>query len=159
MLSALVRFSIAWRGVVLAGALALVIYGLYALAHTGLDIFPEFAPKLVVVQTEAPGLTTEQVEVLVTQPLEAALGGLVGLDHLRSESIAGLSIVTLVFDEHSDNWRNRSQVNERLATAVAALPATAREPVMVPLASSSASNSCAPRSTTGVVGACAAGSR
>lgn len=138
MLSALVRFSIARRAVVLAGAVALVVYGVFALSRTGLDIFPEFAPKLVVVQTEAPGLTTEQVEVLVTQPLEAALGGLVGLDHVRSESIAGLSIVTLVFDERSDNWRNRSQVNERLATAVAALPATAKEPVMVPLASSSA---------------------
>ncbi|MGE3773195.1 MAG: efflux RND transporter permease subunit, partial [Gammaproteobacteria bacterium] len=138
MLSALVRFSIARRGVVLAGAFALVVYGLFALDHAGLDIFPEFAPKLVVVQTEAPGLSTEQVEVLVTQPLEAALGGLVGLDHLRSESIAGLSVVTLVFDEHSDDWRNRSQVNERLATAVADLPAGIGEPVMVPLASSSA---------------------
>ena len=138
MLSALVRFSIARRGVVLAGAIALVAYGLYALGRTGLDIFPEFAPKLVVVQTEAPGLSTEQVEVLVTQPLEAALGGLVGLDHVRSESIAGLSIVTLVFDENSDTYRNRNQVNERLATAVAYLPAGAVKPVMAPLASSSA---------------------
>ncbi|MCC7121254.1 MAG: efflux RND transporter permease subunit, partial [Gammaproteobacteria bacterium] len=68
MLSALVRFSIARRAVVLAGAVALVVYGVFALSRTGLDIFPEFAPKLVVVQTEAPGLTTEQVEVLVTQP-------------------------------------------------------------------------------------------
>lgn len=138
MLSLLVRFAIERRGVVLAGAFALIVYGLFALSRTGLDIFPEFAPKLVVVQTEAPGLSTEQVEVLVTQPLEASLGGLVGLDHLRSESIAGLSILTLVFDEDSDTWRNRSQVNERLATAVANLPATAGKPVIAPLASSSA---------------------
>lgn len=138
MLSALVRFSIARRQIVLAMAFALVVYGLFTLTHTGLDIFPEFAPKLVVVQTEAPGLSTEQVEVLVTRPLEAALGGLVGLDHPRSESIAGLSIVTLAFDERSDLHRNRAQVNERLATAAAVLPAAADKPVMAPLASSSA---------------------
>ena len=123
MLSALVRFSIARRGIVVAGAIALVLYGVFKLRSTGLDIFPEFAPKLVVVQTEAPGLSTEQVEVLVTQPLEAALGGMIGLDHLRSESIAGLSIITLVFDETSDTFRNRNQVNERLASAAPRLPA------------------------------------
>lgn len=138
MLSALVRFAIARRGVVLAAAFALVLFGVYKLRSTGLDIFPEFAPKLVVVQTEAPGLSTEQVEILVTQPLEAALGGLIGLDHLRSESIAGLSILTLVFEEHSDIYRNRSQVNERLAAAATRLPAAAARPVIAPLASSSA---------------------
>lgn len=138
MLSALVRFAIARRGIVVAGAIALVLYGVFKLRSTGLDIFPEFAPKLVVVQTEAPGLSTEQVEALVTQPLEAALGGMIGLDHLRSESIAGLSILTLVFDEGSDTFRNRNQVNERLVSAAPRLPAGAGPPVMAPLASSSA---------------------
>ncbi|MGD9602866.1 MAG: efflux RND transporter permease subunit [Gammaproteobacteria bacterium] len=138
MLSALVRLAIARRGVVLAGALAIVVYGVFELRRAGLDIFPEFAPKLVVVQTEAPGLSTEQVEVLVTQPLENVLGGMIGLDHLRSESIAGLSILTLVFHEHTDVFRNRAQVAERLATVVSALPATAGPPVIAPLASSSA---------------------
>jgi CzcA family heavy metal efflux pump len=138
MLSALVRFAIARRGVVVAGAIALVLYGIFKLGSTGLDIFPEFAPKLVVVQAEAPGLSTEQVEVLVTQPLEAALGGIIGLDHLRSESIAGLTILTLVFDENSDTFRNRSQVNERLASVAQLLPVGAGPPVMAPLASSSA---------------------
>lgn len=138
MLSALVRFAIARRGVVVAGALALVLYGIFRLGSAGLDIFPEFAPQLVVVQTEAPGLSTEQVEVLVTRPLESALGGLIGLDHVRSESIAGLSIVTLVFGESSDTYRNRAQVNERLAGAAPLLPAGAGPPVIAPLASSSA---------------------
>ena len=138
MLSALVRFSIARRGVVLVAACALVAYGVFKLSRTGLDIFPEFAPKLVVVQTEAPGLVAEQVEVLVTQPLEGALGGLIHLDHLRSESIEGLSIVTLVFADDSDVYRDRNQVSERLATAAALLPASVRAPVIAPLASSSA---------------------
>ncbi len=122
----------------LTAALALVAYGVFKLKHTGFDIFPEFAPQLVVVQTEAPGLTTEQVEVLVTQPLEGALGGLLRLDHLRSESIAGLAVLTLVFDEHSDTLRNRNQVSERLASAAGLLPASVRAPVIAPLASSSA---------------------
>lgn len=138
MLTALVRFAIARRGVVLTVALAIVAYGIFLLSSTGLDIFPEFAPKLVVVQTEAPGFTTEQVEVLVSQPLEAALAGLLDLDHIRSESIQGLSVITLVFAEHTDVFRNRNQVNERLAVARASLPANASAPVIAPLASSSA---------------------
>ncbi len=138
MLSALVRFAIERRAVVLVAALALVVYGVFKLSSTGLDIFPEFAPKLAIVQTEAPGLTAEQVEVLVTQPLEGALGGLIALDHQRSESIQGLSIVTLVFNDGSDIYRNRQQVTERLANVRALLPAGVREPVIAPLASSSA---------------------
>ncbi len=138
MLSALVRFAIERRAVVLVAALALVVYGVFKLSNTGLDIFPEFAPKLVIVQTEAPGLSAEQVEVLVTQPLEGALGGLINLDHQRSESIQGLSILTLVFNDSSDIYRNRNQVSERLASVAALLPAGVREPVIAPLASSSA---------------------
>ncbi len=138
MLSALVRFAIARRAVVLVAAAALVVYGVFKLSSTGLDIFPEFAPKLVIVQTEAPGLTAEQVEVLVTQPLEAALGGLINLDHQRSESILGLSVLTLVFSDNSDTYRNRNQVTERLTSALAVLPAGVGVPVIAPLASSSA---------------------
>ncbi|MEQ8659526.1 MAG: efflux RND transporter permease subunit, partial [Gammaproteobacteria bacterium] len=138
MLSWLVRFSIERRVVVLTLALVLVGYGLVRLGDAGLDIFPEFAPQFVVIQTEAPGFSAEQVEVRVTQPLEVALGGLVDLAYIGSESIQGLSIVTLVFDEHSATYRNRAQVAERLAGARAALPAAAREPVIAPLASSSA---------------------
>lgn len=138
MLSALVRFAIERRAAVLLTALAVVIYGSYRLLGAGLDIFPEFAPNLVIVQTEAPGYTAEQVEVLVTGPLERALGGLIDLRQLTSESIQGLSILTVVFDEHGDIYRNRAQVAERLATASAALPQAVHEPVIAPLASSSA---------------------
>lgn len=138
MLRAIVDTAIRHRGMVLALAMVLVAYGAYRLAGAGLDIFPEFAPRLVVVQTEAPGLTAEEVETRVTLPIERALGGLIGLDHVRSESIQGLSIVTVVFAESSDTYRNRNQVAERLATARGRLPPGVGEPIIAPLASSSA---------------------
>lgn len=138
MLAALVRFSVRFRGVVLSLAVLLLAYGVYDLSRAGLDIFPEFSPKLVIVQTEAPGLSAEQVETLVTQPIENAISGLIGLDYVRSESIQGLSVVTAVFNEDTDRYRNRQQVTERLAAVNAQLPAGAGPPSVVPLASSSA---------------------
>ncbi|MCS3902552.1 CzcA family heavy metal efflux pump [Methylohalomonas lacus] len=138
MLAALVRFSIRFRGVILMLAVVAMAYGGYRLMNAGLDIFPEFAPKLVTIQTEAPGLTAEQVEVLVTQPIEQALAGIVDLEYVRSESIQGLSVITMVFAEHTDVYRNRQLVTERLAGVGKQLPPGVEVPVPVPLASSSA---------------------
>jgi Cu/Ag efflux pump CusA len=70
MLNRIVRFSLRFRGVVIALACVLVGYGLYVAAHAKLDVLPNFVPPQVVVQTEAPGLSPEQVEVLVTRPVE-----------------------------------------------------------------------------------------
>lgn len=136
MLAALIETAIRLRGAVVAASFLLCLYAGLKLSHTGLDIFPEFAPKQVVIQTEAPGLTAEQVERRLTQPIESALGGLIGLSSLRSESIAGLSVVTAVFDERIDLYRVRQQIAERLASLD--LPTGASPPVQVPLASSSA---------------------
>lgn len=138
MLAAIVRFAIRFRGVVVSLTLLLLGYGIYDFSRAGLDIFPEFAPKLVIVQTESPGLAAEQVELLVTQPVESALGGLIGLDYLRSESIQGLSIVTAIFTSNTNVYLNRQQVSERLATLAGSLPEGVRPPTVVPLASSSA---------------------
>jgi CzcA family heavy metal efflux pump len=138
MLAAIVRFSVRFRGVVLALAMLSLAYGVYQLTHAGLDIFPEFSPKQVIIQTEAPGLTAEQVEVLVTQNIENVLGGLIGLETLSSESIQGLSVVTLIFDDDSDIFRNRQLTAERLSIAAERLPPGAGPPVIVPLSSSSA---------------------
>ncbi len=138
MLAALVRFAINFRGVVIAFATLLMIYSVYRLSRAGLDIFPEFSPNLIVVQTEAPGYSTEQVEILVTRPIETALSGLIGIDHVRSESIQGLSIVNIYFDEETDIYRNRQLVSERLAGLTNLLPEGVGPAVPVPMASSSA---------------------
>ncbi|OAI27572.1 MULTISPECIES: efflux RND transporter permease subunit [Methylomonas] len=138
MLALLVRFSIRYSGIVIALALLLFGYGGYRFANAGLDIFPEFAPKQVIIQTEAPGLAAEQVEVLVSQQIEQAVSGLIGLKNLRSQSIQGLSIVTATFEESSDVYRNRQLVGERLTGIAQRLPAGVGTPIPLPLSSSSA---------------------
>ncbi|MGR9100265.1 MAG: efflux RND transporter permease subunit, partial [Gammaproteobacteria bacterium] len=138
MLKGLIRFSIRFYGVVVSLAVLLLLYGAFRLSSTGLDIFPEFSPKQVVIQTESPGLSAEQVEVLVSQPIETAISGLIGLKSVRSESIQGLSIVTAIFDERNDVYLNRQMVSERLASLAEKLPAGIGTPVPVPLSSSSA---------------------
>lgn len=138
MLTLIVRFSICYSGIIVLFAVLLLAYGSYRFAGAGLDIFPEFAPKQVIIQTEAPGLAAEQVEVLVSQQVETAVSGLIGIKILRSQSIQGLSIVTVTFDEDSDIYRNRQMISERLATIGQRLPAGIALPVMLPLSSSSA---------------------
>jgi Cu/Ag efflux pump CusA len=138
MLAVLVRFSINYRGVVIAIASLLMFYSVYQLSRAGLDIFPEFSPNLIVVQTEASGYSTQQVEILVTRPIETTLSGLIGVDHVRSESIQGLSIVNIYFEENTDIYRNRQLVSERLAGLINLLPDGVGPAVPVPMASSSA---------------------
>ncbi len=138
MLSQIVFFSIHSRGIVIAFYALMLIYGAHLLSQTGLSIFPEFAPKQVIVQTESPGFSSEQVEILVTQKIENALGGLGELTNMYSESIQGLSVVTAIFNESSDPYRIRQQVSERLATIANRLPEGVNSPLVVPLSSSSA---------------------
>jgi len=137
MLSKIVAFSVRFRGVVVALALLLMGYGLYKLSNSSLDIFPEFAPKQVIIQTEAQGLTAEQVEILVTQPLENALGGLVGTESVRSQSIPSLSVLILTFYDSTDIYLDRQLVSERLLGLNNTLPEGIGPPLMVPLESSS----------------------
>jgi CzcA family heavy metal efflux pump len=137
MLPTLVRFSIRFYGIVIALAVLILLYGGYRFATAGLDIFPEFSPKQVIIQTESPGLSSEQVEVLVTQQIETAVSGLIGMKSVRSESIQGLSIIIATFVEDSDVYRNRQLISERLTTLAGQLP-LGITPVAIPLSSSSA---------------------
>src|SRR6202035_3993631 len=116
MLNAIVRFSLRFRGVVIALACALLGYGIFSLLRSSYDACPDFAPPEVSIQTEAPGLSPEQVEVLVTQPLENAINGVSGIESLRSRSIQGLSVIVVVFRSGTDVYRDRQAVTERLST-------------------------------------------
>ena len=136
MLTAIVRFSIRFRGVVIALAFALLAYGVFAVFNASYDAFPEFAPPQTSVQTEAPGLSPEQVEVLVTQPIENAINGLPGIATMRSRSIQGLSVVTVTFDPSTEVYRDRQVVSERLSTLANQLPSGVQPPIMAPLMSS-----------------------
>ena len=136
MLSAIVRFSIRFRGIAISLACALLGYGIFSLSHVPYDVFPEFAPPEVSIQTEAPGLSPEQVEVLVTQPIENAINGVAGIETLRSRSIQGLSVITVVFSSGSDIYRDRQAVTERLSTVASELPTGVQPPLMTPLTSS-----------------------
>lgn len=135
MMSALIRFSIRQSGVMIALALLVVFYGLYKTTHSHLDVFPEFAPTQLVIQTESPGLSAELVESLVTQPLENSIAGTVGISSLRSQSIPGLSVITVIFDDSSDIYRNRQVIAERLTTLSNVLP-VGIVPNITPLTSS-----------------------
>ncbi|MHB8447280.1 MAG: efflux RND transporter permease subunit, partial [Rudaea sp.] len=136
MLNAIVGFAVRLRGVMIALAVLAAGYGVFALARARLDVFPEFAPPQAIVQTEAPGLAPDQVETLVTQPLENALAGAGELAGMRSKSLQGLSAITLTFHAGSDLTRVRQTVSERLQRAAARLPAAVRAPVLLPLSSS-----------------------
>src|ERR1043165_5479273 len=136
MLRALVHFSLKFRGVVIALACVLIGYGVYVSANAKLDVFPNFVQPQVVVQTECPGLAPEQVELLVTVPIESAVNGLGEMESLRSESIEGLSILTAVFKEGTDIFRARQMLAEILAETAGELPAGVKAPRMTPLTSS-----------------------
>jgi CzcA family heavy metal efflux pump len=136
LIAFIVRQSIRYPGVVVALALTVVVYGLYVLTRANLDVFPEFSPSQVVIQTEAPGLSAELVERQVTQPIENALSGTAGVEVVRSQSIPGLSVVTVVFRDGSDVFRNRQVVGERLTMLANRLPHDVAQPTMTPLTSS-----------------------
>src|SRR5437867_3188109 len=134
MVGRLVGAALRNREVVFLLAAALLVGGLYAARHSPLDVFPEFAPPIVEVQVEAPGLAAEDVEALVTRPLGRALGGAPELATLRSSSIAGLAVLTAIYPYGTDPYRARQVVIERLALTAEQLPPGAR-PAVSPLSS------------------------
>ncbi len=134
----LVTTSLHLRVAVVALAAVLMIYGIRTVGDTPLDVFPEFAPPLVEIQTEGPGLSTDEVESLISVPIENALNGILALRTLRSKSVLGLSSVVLYFKPGTDLMQARQMVQERLSAVAAQLPAVARPPVILsPLSSTS----------------------
>ncbi len=136
MLTSIVRFSLKFKGIVIALACVLLAYGGYNLTRAKYDVFPQFAPARVKIQTEAPGLSPRQVELLVTQPIEEAVNGTAGVRTLMSNSIQGISIVKITFKSGTDIYLDRQLVAERLSEIAGRLPAGVRPPVITPLTSS-----------------------
>ncbi|WP_129774571.1 efflux RND transporter permease subunit [Peristeroidobacter soli] len=136
MLRRIVALCVRCRVLVVATALLLAAYGLFIAQRAKLDVFPEFAPPQIVVQTEAPGLSAEAVETLVTRPIEYSLNGTPALENIYSQSIQGLSVVTLVFEDDADIYRVRQLTAERLAQLGSTLPTGVHTPAMGALASS-----------------------
>jgi len=132
----IIETSLNMRVLVVALAIALLIGGWRTVRETPLDVFPEFAPPLVEVQTEAPGLSTEEVENFITVPLENALNGTSWLKTMRSKTVLGLSSVVLIFEDGTDRIKAHQLVQERVATVAGQLPAVANPPVILPPLSS-----------------------
>src|SRR6266436_6311849 len=136
MLAASVRASIAHPKIVTALSLLVALLGANALLNARLDVFPDFAPPHVLVQTEVPGLDAAQVEALVTRPLEGLLAGAENVAAIRSTSGQGLSAIHVVFGSGGDPYRQRQVITEHLAQSAGLLPAGAGSPLLSPLSSS-----------------------
>ncbi|MGZ3403973.1 MAG: efflux RND transporter permease subunit, partial [Phenylobacterium sp.] len=135
MLSRIVGWTLDRPRLMAAAALLLLIYGGIVLERAKLDVFPDFVPAQVEVQTNAPGLTAEQVEQLVTRPVEQTINGSAGVASIRSESTAGLSVITVNFAEGSDPFHDRQVVSEALGE-LDPLPQGVTPPHVSPLTSS-----------------------
>ncbi|MEJ2683413.1 MAG: efflux RND transporter permease subunit [Candidatus Sulfobium sp.] len=135
ILGTIVRFALRRRGVIIALALLFLGYSIYSLTGARYDVFPEFAPPEVTINSEAPGFSPEQTEELITRPVETAVSGLGGVASVLSRSMQGLSVVTVRFKSGTDVYLARQKIAERLSTLTGALPKGVT-PEMKPLTSS-----------------------
>lgn len=135
MFNRLIAWSLHNRLIVLAITIVLFISGGVALQRMSVDVFPEFAPPQVVIQTEAPGMSPQDVESLITYPLESAINGTPGVSAVRSKTSVGLSTINVVFDASTDVYLDRQLVNERIQNVSGRLPPGSLPPVMLPVTS------------------------
>ncbi len=132
----IVARSLRFRWLAVFGAAAILVFGFLSTRDAELDVFPEFAPPIVEVQTLATGNTSTEVEELITIPIEDALNGIEGLDEMRSYSVEQVSSIKLYFKRGIDRNRARQLVQERLAGVTSQLPTWASPPFMMPALSS-----------------------
>ncbi|ODG97555.1 cation transporter [Nostoc sp. KVJ20] len=135
MLDYIVKWSIAQRWLIVIASILISVWGFLVLTQMPLDVFPNFAPPQVEIMTEAPGLAAEEVESLVTRPIESAINGTPGLEALRSSSAVGLSAVRATFSSDTEIYRARQLVTERLQQARSQLPQGVEDPEVLPVSS------------------------
>lgn len=134
MLNRLIRYSLHHRPIILMTALLVLLFGFQTLTQLPVEVLPDMTKPTVTILTESPGLAPEEVEALVTQPIESAIQGVGGLDRLRSNSDVGLSLVFAEFAWGTDIYRARQLVQERMQAVLASLPEGAK-PGMTPVSS------------------------
>jgi CzcA family heavy metal efflux pump len=138
MMRRIVAASLRFRFIAVALAVALLVFGSQQVQDMPVDVFPEFAPPRVEIQTASLGLSSSEIEELVTVPLEQVLQGVPGLDVMRSKSVPQLSSILLIFEPGTDVIAARQLIGERLATVTPTLPSWSTPPVMLqPLSSTS----------------------
>jgi CzcA family heavy metal efflux pump len=135
MLNAILKWSIVQRWLVVIGAVLVTVLGAYNLTQMPLDVFPDFAPPQVEIQTEAPGLAPEEVESLITLPIESAVNGTPGVETVRSSSAVSISVVRVIFNWGTDVYRARQLVTERLQQVQEKLPEGIGTPQISPVSS------------------------
>ncbi|MBD2433061.1 MULTISPECIES: CusA/CzcA family heavy metal efflux RND transporter [Fischerella] len=135
MLNAILKWSIIQRWIVVLGAIVVTFLGAYNLTQMPLDVFPDFAPPQVEIQTEAPGLAPEEVESLITLPIESAVNGTPGVETVRSSSAVGISVVKVIFKWGTNVYQARQLVTERLQQALQKLPEGVENPQISPISS------------------------
>jgi cation efflux system protein involved in nickel and cobalt tolerance len=135
MLSSLIKWSITQRWLVVLSAIVITIAIFRTIIQMPLDVFPTFAPPQVEIQTEAPGLAPEEVESLVTLPIESAINGAPGISAVRSSSAASISAVRVVFNWGTDIYQARQLITERLQSAASKLPQGVNPPQIAPISS------------------------
>ncbi|MFV0586495.1 efflux RND transporter permease subunit [Bacteroides reticulotermitis] len=135
MLNKIIHYSLHNRLVVLCAAILLMIWGTYTATHTEVDVFPDLNAPTVVIMTEANGMATEEVEQLVTFPVETSVNGATGVRRVRSSSTNGFSVVWVEFDWDTDIYLARQIVSEKLAVVGESLPANVGKPTLGPQSS------------------------
>ncbi|MBD6614833.1 efflux RND transporter permease subunit [Komarekiella sp. 'clone 1'] len=135
MLNAILKWSIIQRWIVVLLAIVVTIWGTYNLTQMPLDVFPDFAPPQVEIQTEAPGLAPEEVETLITLPIESAVNGTPGVETVRSSSAVSISVVKVIFKWGTDVYQARQLVTERLQQVQQKLPEGVENPQISPISS------------------------
>jgi CzcA family heavy metal efflux pump len=132
MMRAIVSFSLRFRFILVALGFGLTAIGIGRLRELPVDVFPEFAPPRIEIQTICLGLSPAEVEALVTVPMENAMSGIPGVDVMRSKSVPQLSSIVMILKQGADEFRTRQLVAERMATTIPSLPTWAAPPVMLP---------------------------